>query len=192
MTDDPPASVADFEARVGRDRGRRCPRRRLRGWEIHLQHALPPEEAARWTALLRAAGRRPAKRERRQSACPSRRTLTRRAKSTAPTAGWCAWASPGLLQGTAAYADVPPQRLRCIQKAPRTCGAISANARQNAGKCARQPGRKTKSRAGRHPNDRAQPEDTGRFESAAAGGRVHGVPRCGMDVIENACAYPTP
>ena len=41
-----------------------------------------------WTASCEA--------RRRQSACPSRRTLTRRAKSTAPTAGWCAWALPGL------------------------------------------------------------------------------------------------
>ena len=47
-----------------------------------------PLTASCWTASCEA--------RRRQSACPSRRTLTRRAKSTAPTAGWCAWALPGL------------------------------------------------------------------------------------------------
>ena len=47
-----------------------------------------PLTASCWAASCEA--------RRRQSACPSRRTLTRRAKSTAPTAGWCAWALPGL------------------------------------------------------------------------------------------------
>ena len=96
MTDDPPASVADFEARVraGIEAGA------VRGVAFEDGKFISARPAARrkpragpltascWTASCEA--------RRRQSACPSRRTLTRRAKSTAPTAGWCAWALPGL------------------------------------------------------------------------------------------------